>query len=72
MSALTPAADKDAGPALQPAIPHVVAARRPLGLLWTIAALLGPDFGLTLAFLGVLGVLVALFGASFVWAQGPI
>ena len=72
MSALTPAADTDAGPALQPAIPHVAAARRPWGLLWTIAALLGPDFGLTLAFLGALGVLVALFGASFVWAQGPI
>lgn len=67
-----PAADSDAGPGLQPAIPHVVATRRPPGLVWTTAALLGPDFGLTLVFLGALGLLVALFGASFVWAQGPI
>jgi membrane-associated phospholipid phosphatase len=72
MSAVMPPADADAGPALEPAIAHVLAARRPPGPLWTTAALLGPDFGLTLAFLGALGLLVALFGASFVWAQGPI
>ena len=37
-----------------------------------ILALLGPDFGLTLAFLTALATLVAAFGTSFVWAKGPI
>jgi membrane-associated phospholipid phosphatase len=37
-----------------------------------IAATLGPDFALTLAFLGTLATLVAAYGASFVWAKGPI
>ncbi len=33
---------------------------------------LGPDFGLTLAFLAALATLVAAFGTSFVWGKGPI
>jgi membrane-associated phospholipid phosphatase len=37
-----------------------------------IAAALGPDFGLTIAFLGALTTLVAAYGASFVWAKGPV
>lgn len=37
-----------------------------------VLASLGPDFGLTLAFLTALAGLVAGFGASFVWAKGPI
>jgi membrane-associated phospholipid phosphatase len=44
---------------------------RPNGLL-RIASALGPDFGLTLVFVAALAVLVAAFGASFVWAKGPI
>ena len=42
------------------------------GAVRAIAATLGPDFGLTLAFLGTLATLVAAYGASFVWAKGPI
>src|SRR5437763_5093039 len=37
-----------------------------------VLALLGPDFGLTVGFLAVLNGLVVAFGASFVWAKGPI
>jgi membrane-associated phospholipid phosphatase len=40
--------------------------------LFRIAAALGPDFGLAIAFLTVLSALVAGFGASFVWNKGPI
>ena len=40
--------------------------------LFRIAAALGPDFGLAIAFLAVLTALVAGFGASFVWNKGPI
>ncbi|HEY4395166.1 MAG TPA: phosphatase PAP2 family protein [Polyangia bacterium] len=47
------------------------AVARPSGLL-RVAAALGPDLGLTLAFLVALATLVGLFGASFVWAKGPI
>src|SRR5579863_10269051 len=68
----TPAADTDGGPALPRSIPHLLTSPRPPGLIRKFVALLGPDFGLTLAFLGALAALVALFGASFVWTQGPI
>jgi membrane-associated phospholipid phosphatase len=57
-----------AGPvlSLEPvAAPHAHA-------LFRIAAALGPDFGLAIAFLAVLAALVAGFGASFVWNKGPI
>ncbi len=40
--------------------------------LFRIAAALGPDFGMAIAFLAVLTALVAGFGASFVWNKGPI
>jgi hypothetical protein len=43
--------------------------RRPL---WIVAAALGPDFGLALAFVAALATLITLFGASFVWTNGPI
>jgi len=35
-------------------------------------ATIGPDFGLVIAFLIVLAGLVAAYGASFVWSEGPI
>jgi membrane-associated phospholipid phosphatase len=47
------------------------APRRSSGPLRVVAAL-GPDFGLTILFLGVLAALIAGFGASFVWTNGPI
>jgi membrane-associated phospholipid phosphatase len=47
-------------------------AARPGGRSFQIAAALGPDFGMALVFLAVLSVLVAGFGASFVWNKGPI
>ena len=73
MTAITPAADTDAGAALPPSVPTLPTLGtipRRSGLVRTVAAFLGPDFGLTLAFLGALAALVALFGASFVWKQG--
>jgi hypothetical protein len=48
-----------------------VAVRRPNRLL-RIATALGPDLGLAIVFLATLAALVADFGASFVWAKGPI
>ena len=47
-------------------------APRPSSSPLRIAAALGPDFGLTILFLGVLAALIAGFGASFVWTNGPI
>ncbi|HSS40193.1 MAG TPA: phosphatase PAP2 family protein, partial [Polyangia bacterium] len=57
-----------------PATAYPAAARPtpPVALPTRVLALLGPDFGLTLAFLTVLAALVAGFGTSFVWAKGPI
>jgi membrane-associated phospholipid phosphatase len=37
-----------------------------------VATVLGPDLGLAIVFLVALAALVAEFGASFVWAKGPI
>jgi membrane-associated phospholipid phosphatase len=44
----------------------------PPPLVRVIAAQIGPDFGLTFAFLGVLAILVMAFGGSFVWTNEPI
>lgn len=41
-------------------------------LPYRLLAFLGPDFGLVVAFLGTLAILVAAYGASFVWSEGPI
>jgi membrane-associated phospholipid phosphatase len=55
--------------AVGPARP--AAARRSNRLL-RVATALGPDLGLTIVFVVALAALVANFGASFVWAKGPI
>ncbi|HVT09930.1 MAG TPA: phosphatase PAP2 family protein [Polyangia bacterium] len=62
-------------PAISGSAPsYPAAARKPPGaaLPVRVLAALGPDFSLTLAFLTALAALVAAFGASFVWAKGPI
>jgi membrane-associated phospholipid phosphatase len=53
---------------------HLALAREPppSNIVRFIAAEIGPDFGLTFAFLGVLAILVAAFGGSFVWTNAPI
>ena len=72
MSAITPAAG--AGGRTSSAALHPNHRNDPsrTGARLDVRRVLGPDFGLTLAFLGALAALVALFGASFVWKQGPI
>jgi len=55
-----------------PSYPGAALPTAPVALPTRVLALLGPDFGLTLAFLTVLAALVAGFGASFVWAKGPV
>jgi membrane-associated phospholipid phosphatase len=62
-------------PAVSGSAPALAVTARPapaIGLPTRVLALLGPDFGLTVAFLTALAALVAGFGASFVWAKGPI
>jgi len=44
----------------------------PSNIVRVIAGEIGPDFGLTFAFLGVLAILVVAFGGSFVWTNAPI
>lgn len=71
--ATSPASGDDAG---HPATAQVrsveaVPAPRPNAVL-RAAILLGPDLGLAIVFLVALAALVAEFGASFVWAKGPV
>ncbi|MBI5547024.1 MAG: hypothetical protein HY901_24345, partial [Deltaproteobacteria bacterium] len=40
--------------------------------LWRLLAYVGPDFGLVLMFTATLVILIASFGASFKWKEGPI
>ena len=49
----------------------LVLARPESGLRRTMAWL-GPDFGLVVAFTTVLAVLVAAYGGSYKWKEGPI
>jgi hypothetical protein len=70
-------APAEASPARSPAPSHAetaeagAAAPRPSGLVRAATAL-GPDLALAIVFLTALAALVAEFGASFVWAKGPI
>jgi membrane-associated phospholipid phosphatase len=53
------------GPALAVVAP-------PAGVVRRVMAWIGPDFGLVAAFTAVLAVLVAAYGGSFKWTEGPI
>jgi membrane-associated phospholipid phosphatase len=44
----------------------------PAGVVHRVMAWIGPDFGLVAAFAAVLAVLVAAYGGSFKWTEGPI
>jgi membrane-associated phospholipid phosphatase len=52
--------------------PQEVAAARPAGPLARAMAWLGPDFGLVVAFTAALAILVAAYGGSYRWREGPI
>jgi membrane-associated phospholipid phosphatase len=45
---------------------------RPAGAVRRVMAWIGPDFGLVAAFTAVLAVLVAAYGGSYKWKEGPI
>lgn len=54
-----------------PGFPEAVLVK-PAGALLRAMAWLGPDFGTVAAFTAALGVLVAAYGGSYKWKEGPI
>jgi len=54
-----------------PGVSEVVVAK-PAGALQRAMAWLGPDFGMVAAFIAALAVLVAAYGGSYKWKEGPI
>ena len=54
-----------------PGVSEVVVAK-PAGALQRAMAWFGPDFGMVAAFTAALAVLVAAYGGSYKWKEGPI
>jgi len=53
-------------------VPVEVVAEKPAGALRGALAWLGPDFGLVAGFTAALAILVAAYGGSYKWKEGPI
>src|ERR1043165_3410989 len=55
-----------------PGLPAETVVAKPAGSLHRAMAWLGPDFGLVAGFTAALMVLVAAYGGSYKWKEGPI
>jgi membrane-associated phospholipid phosphatase len=58
--------------AARPSSPTAMPIAPPSSALHRVMAWIGPDFGLVVAFTAVLSVLVAAYGGSYKWKEGPI